>query len=74
MLVRLIDFYETQEVFPEKAYPRVEEETLVFFLKRFNFLIEITPLHSRARSLHGKEAKISKVALKKWLIPTELIR
>jgi hypothetical protein len=36
--------------FEEKRFPRDKNETFVFFLKRHGLLMELTPLHSKARA------------------------
>lgn len=65
--------FNTWEVFDEKAYPRTDKkETFIYFLKRFKFLEEVTPLHSKAKA--SLETKILKQCLKNWLMPTETIR
>lgn len=65
--------FNTSDSFNEVAYPRIDDnETFIFFLKRYNFLIEATGLHSKARS--EMEKKIYKESLKHLLVPTELIR
>jgi hypothetical protein len=60
------------EEFPNEKYPRIKNETFMLFLKRFSLLVELTPLHSRARSTG--DAKILKQSLKHWFVPTKLIR
>jgi hypothetical protein len=43
--------YETNQVFNPEAYKRIDEkETFMYFLKRYNFLVELCPLHSKARA------------------------
>lgn len=65
--------FEVGDAFPEKAYPRIDDkETLVYFLKRFNFLEDIVPLHSKARL--SSEKKLAKEAFSHWLVPTQMIR
>jgi hypothetical protein len=44
------DMFASNEEFPVEKYPKVNKETFMLFLKRFNLLVELTPLHSRARS------------------------
>jgi len=41
------------------------------FLKRFGFLEELKP---KLKSKNKYDKKISQLALKQWLVPTELIR
>lgn len=60
------------EVFDPEKYPRDENETFLFFLKRFDLLEEITPLHSKSRAAY--QSKVWKVALQSWFIPTDLVR
>ena len=65
--------FDMRDAFPEKAYPRIDEkETLVYFLKRYDFLEEIVPLHSKARL--SSSTKLAKEAFKTYLVPTNLIR
>ena len=65
--------FNTSESFNDKAYPRIDDkETFLFFLKRHNFFIEITPLHSKAKAEAQKN--IYKESLKHILVPTDLIR
>ncbi len=61
----------TSSIFDSKKYPRDQNETFIFFLKRYDFLEEITPLHSKARA---SDKKFLKAALKNWFIPTDLVR
>ena len=50
MVVLLKDMFETDRAFGKEAYKRLDEkEKFMHFLKRFNFLVEVTPLHSKAR-------------------------
>lgn len=73
-LVSLKDMYETDNSFSHEAYKRIDDkETFLYFLKRYNFLVEITPLHSKARAIKT-EKKIYQLAMKHWFVPTELIR
>ena len=60
------------EVFDPVKYPRDENESFLFFLKRYDLLEEITPLHSKARAFQS--SKVWKAALKYWFIATELVR
>lgn len=64
--------FNTNDVFDEKTYPRDQSESFIYFLKRYEFLIDLTPLHSKARA--SNDRKIIKEALKHFFVPTDLIR
>jgi hypothetical protein len=68
----MADLKRTSESFDSKRFPRDKNETLIFFLKRYNFLVELNPLHSKARASQDK--KFLKEALKHWFVPTDLVR
>jgi hypothetical protein len=70
--LKLKDMYNLNDSFDEKAYPRDVNESFMFFMKRYGFLVEMTPLNSKARS--HRENKLLKEALKGYLVPTEMIR
>jgi Calcium-activated chloride channel len=73
ILVTIKDMFNCEDSFSEKQYPRLDnKETFIYFLKRHEYLEELTPLHSRARS--ERSSKMLAVALKHWLIPTDLVR
>jgi hypothetical protein len=68
----MMDMFNTKDAFNELRYPRSDKDSFVFFLKRNNLIVEITPLHSKARA--NRHTKLSKQALKGYLIPTDLVR
>lgn len=50
-IVPLKDMYETDRAFSKEACKRLDEqEKFIYFLKRYNFLVELNPLHSKARA------------------------
>lgn len=68
----MIDLKNISKAFDIKKYPRDENETFVFFLKRYNLLVELSPLHSKAKA--QADQKFLKEALKNWFVPTDLVR
>ena len=72
MLVKMAELPLTMKVFQANKFTFERDDALLFFLKKNNFLIDITPLNSKARSV--VESKLLKEALKHWFVPTDLIR
>lgn len=46
----MADLKNVSKAFDTQKYPRDQNETFIFFLKRYNLLVELTPLHSKART------------------------
>ena len=39
----------TYKAFPVEKYPRDSQETLIFFLKRYSFVVDLTALNTKSR-------------------------
>lgn len=56
-----------------KKYPVIDDkETFVYWLQRNHLLHDLQPLHSNDR--FGRKEKMFKVAMRHWLVPTEMVR
>ena len=62
----------TTKAFDSEHHHYDLDDSFIFFLKKNNFLVELTPLNSKARAT--TESKVLKEALKHWFVPTDLIR
>jgi hypothetical protein len=74
MLTR-IKITEMKFIQPEtlKKYSVIDEkETFIYWLQRNGLLNDLQPLHSKDR--HGRTEKMFKVAMKAWLVPTDMVR
>ena len=61
------------EKLPLSIYPPLEEETAIFYLLKYEYILEVVPLHSRSRSKENYKNIMDRV-IRQYSTPVEDIR